>query len=538
MKKFFSKLILPLAIVASVIFWPLLVLAAEKDIIILHTNDIHCGIEDNIGMAAVAEYKNELSKNNYVLLVDAGDAVQGAPLGKLSEGAAIIRVMNAAGYDFTVPGNHEFDYGMDRFFQLSKQLKGGYYSANLLDMRTGKLVLPPYKIFDVAGVKIAFIGVTTPETLVSSTPAYFQDNNGNFIYGFYESDDGGRLYRQLQKYIDEAKAQGAEYVFLVGHLGLNGTSPYYSSAAIIRNTSGLSAVFDGHSHEQVAGLHVKDKEGKEVLLGQTGTRLQTIGKLTLKTDGSMDYKLVKGLHKKDSKISKLVAEENATYESLLQEPVGKAIVPLYVNDPVTGIRMVRCRECSMGNFVADAYRAVLNTDVAIVNGGGIRADFKTGMFNYNDVLQALPFGNICMAIEITGQQLLDALEMGAADYPQESGAFMQVSGLSYMIDSSVASSVLKDEKGNFTGVGGQYRVKNVSVGNRPLEINRKYTVAGSSYILKDGGNGMTMFKGARVLHAAAGNETDVFIEYVQNHLNVIIGVAYAEPYGNGRIILK
>lgn len=510
-------------------------IVAAKDIIILHTNDIHCGVEDNIGMAALAEYKNELSKNNHVLLVDSGDAVQGAPLGKLSEGQSIINIMNALGYDFAVPGNHEFDYGMDRFFYLAQQLKCGYYSANFLDANTHKNVFIPYKIFDIDGIKLTFIGVTTPETLTSSTPVYFQDDNSKFKYTFCEGHAGKILYKQIQKNIDAVKQQGAEYVFLVGHLGLNGTSPYYNSAAIIHNTSGLSAVFDGHSHEQIAGLTLKDKKGNDVIVGQTGTKLQAIGKLTLKSNGSMNYELIRSVPVKNENINRLISKEKAVYEPLLQAPVGKALVPLYVNDPITGKRLVRSKECSMGNFVADAYRKVLNTDAAIVNGGGIRNDLTAGIFSYNDVLKALPFGNMGMVIEATGQQILDALELGAAAYPQESGAFLQVSGMSYTIDSSIPSSVKKDEKGSFIGVTGPYRIKNVIIGGRKLELDKKYTLAGSSYILRDGGNGMTMFKNARVLDDATNNETDIFIEYVQNHLNAVIDYENAETDKEKRI---
>lgn len=538
MRRLFNKIIILFIFIINLFFTTNIVLGAAKNIIILHTNDIHCGIEDNIGMAALAEYKKFLSKNNHVLLVDSGDDVQGAPLGKLSEGQSIINIMNAVGYDFAVPGNHEFDYGMDRFFQLSQQLECGYYSANFLEASTHKNVFTPYKIFDVDGIKLAFIGVTTPETLTSSTPVYFQDDNGKFKYTFCEGHAGKILYKQIQKNIDAAKQQGAEYVFLVGHLGLNGTSPHYNSAAIIRNTSGLSAVFDGHSHEQIAGLTLKDKKGNDVIVGQTGTKLQAIGKLTLKSDGSMNYELIRSVPVKNENINRLIAKEKAVYEPLLQAPVGKALVSLYVNDPITGKRWVRSKECSMGNFVADAYRKVLNTDAAIVNGGGIRNDLTAGIFSYNDVLKVLPFGNMGMVIEATGQQILDALELGAAAYPQESGAFLQVSGISYTIDSSIPSSVKKDEKGNFIGVIGSYRVKNVIIGGRKLELNKKYTLAGSSYILKDGGNGMTMFKNARVLNDATSNETDIFIEYVQNHLNAVIVYEKAEKDKEQRIIVK
>lgn len=538
MRRLFNKIIILFIFTINLCLAANNVLGAAKDIIILHTNDIHCGIEDNIGMAALAEYKNELSKNNHVLLVDSGDAVQGAPLGKLSEGQSIINIMNTVGYDFAVPGNHEFDYGMDRFFRLSQQLECGYYSANFLEASTHKNVFTPYKIFDVDGIKLAFIGVTTPETLTSSTPVYFQNENGEFNYTFCEGHAGKILYKQIQKNIDAAKQQGAEYVFLIGHLGLNGTSSYYNSAAIIRNTSGLSAVFDGHSHEQIAGLTLKDKKGNDVIVGQTGTKLQAIGKLTLKSDGSMNYELIRSVPAKNENISRLIAKEKAVYEPLLQAPVGKALVPLYVNDPITGKRLVRSKECSMGNFVADAYRKVLNTDVAIVNGGGIRNDLTAGIFSYNDVLKVLPFGNMGMVIEATGQQILDALELGAVAYPQESGAFLQVSGISYTIDSSIPSSVKKDEKGNFIGVTGPYRVKNVIICGKKLEVDKKYTLAGSSYILRDGGNGMTMFKNARVLNDATSNETDIFIEYVQNHLNAVIDYENTETDKEKRITVK
>lgn len=538
MKNIIKKFRVILFFCISLYFVLVTSIAAAKDIIILHTNDIHCGIEDNIGMAALAEYKKILSKNNHVLLVDSGDAVQGAPLGKLSEGQSIINIMNAVGYDFAVPGNHEFDYGMDRFFYLAQQLKCGYYSSNFLDASTHKNVFTPYKIFDVDGIKLAFIGVTTPETLTSSTPVYFQNENGEFNYTFCEGHAGKILYKQIQKNIDAAKKQGAEYVFLVGHLGLNGTSPYYNSAAIIRNTSGLSAVFDGHSHEQIAGLTLKDKKGNDVIVGQTGTKLQAIGKLTLKSDGSMNYELIRSVPAKNENISRLIAKEKAVYEPLLQAPIGKALVPLYVNDPITGKRLVRSKECSMGNFVADAYRKVLNTDVAIVNGGGIRNDLTAGIFSYNDVLKVLPFENMGMVIEATGQQILDALELGTAAYPQESGAFLQVSGMSYTIDSSIPSSVKKDEKGSFIGITGPYRVKNVIIGGKKLELDKKYTLAGSSYILRDGGNGMTMFKNARVLDDASSNETDIFIEYVQNHLNAVIDYENAGTDKEKRITVK
>ena len=174
----------------------------RADLVVLHTNDVHCGVENQLGYAKVAQYKKDLMKNldDTVQLVDAGDAIQGEPLGSLTRGQAIIDIMNVAGYDFAIPGNHEFDYGMARFLELAPQLNGGYYSCNLIDLRTGKPVFPPYKMVTYdGGKKAAFIGVTTPQTLISSTPRYFQDDKGQFIYGFSEDATGQKLYEQVQK---------------------------------------------------------------------------------------------------------------------------------------------------------------------------------------------------------------------------------------------------------------------------------------------------------------------------------------------------
>lgn len=512
--------------------------AADKNIIILHTNDIHCGINDNIGLAELVHYKKELSKKSEVLLIDAGDAIQGAPIGMLTQGEAMINLMNASGYDFAVPGNHEFDYGMNRFLQLANKLHCGYYSSNLIDLRTDELVLPAYKIIDTAGIRIAFIGVTTPETLTSSTPAYFQDVSGKFIYGFAESANGQKLYRQVQKNIDLVRSKGAEYVFLVAHLGLNGTAKRYSSAEVIRHTHGLNGVLDGHSHEQIGGVLLEDCQGRPVLLGQTGTKMQKIGRLEIKTDGSINYQLISDIGAKDLSVQKLIDKEQAAYDKLLQQPVGETEKAICASDPVSGIRLVRSRECSLGDFVADAYRNVLDSDAAVVNGGSLRKNLPQGVLTYNDILQSLPFGNECAVIKVTGQQLLDALEMGAAKLPQESGGFLQVSGISYIVDSTLPSTVEKDMKGNFLRVAGAYRVQNVKINGKPLDLSKTYTLGGTVYTLRLGGDGMSMFQNAPLVKQTGLSETDVVLEYLQNFLNAKIVNKYTAAEGENRILIK
>ena len=496
---------------------PFTVFAEGKDIIILHTNDIHCGVSDNLGIDKVAQYKKELQKKGHpVVLVDAGDAVQGTPLGKLSNGESIVKIMNAADYDFVIPGNHEFDYGMEQFLKLASKMKCGYYSANLIDIKTRKLVLPPYKILALGNKKVAFIGATTPQTLTSST-----------------------LYKALQETVDRVRKEGADYVILVGHLGTNGALPKWSSGGIAAHTYNIDAVIDGHSHEQYEPPHkVINSIGKEVLVTQTGTKLQALGQLVIQEDGRLSSTLIKTLPAADPKVTALVARENKRFDAILNQPVGEAMVTLTSDDPATGKRRVRNGETNLGDLVADAYRFVLNTDLSIVNGGSIRKTIKPGVFSYNDLLEAFPFINMCTVVEATGQQIIDALEVGVVNYPEESGGFLHVSGLTYTIDSSVPSGVVKDVKGGFVEVKGPRRVKDVMINGRPVDLKKIYKVGGTSYILKDGGSGMAMFKGCNITLDAVMTDVDAIMEYVQNHLNAKIKEGYEDPYGTGRIKIQ
>ncbi|MBO6236888.1 MAG: bifunctional metallophosphatase/5'-nucleotidase [Schwartzia sp.] len=515
-------------------------IAWAADVVILHTNDIHCGVEDNVGVARLSQYKKDLKKQGLaVLLVDAGDAVQGAPIGKLSKGESIVNIMNAIGYDFLIPGNHEFDYGMEQFFRLNSLQKTKYFSCNFTDLRTGNLCLSPYKVVSAGGHKIAFVGVTTPETLATSTPKYFQDENGKFIYGFSEDNSGAKIYAAIQKAVDAAKAEGAEYVIVVGHLGVNGSIPKWSSITIAENTRGVTAIIDGHSHEQFDTLMAKNKDGKDVLITQTGTKMQTVGKLVIHDDGTMTSTLEKEdtLPNPDPKILKVIEKENKKFEPILKQTVGEALVDLCERDPATGERRVRSQETNMGDFVADAFRTVLNTDVALVNGGSLRNKISKGVFTYQDILTAFPFGNMSSAVEVTGQTILDALELSAMNLPEENGGFLQVSGMSYTIDATIPSTVELDAHGSFVAVRGDRRIRDVMIGGKPIDPEKIYTVGGTTYVLKDGGNGMVMFKGAKLIDDGTLTDADMIMEYVQNHMNAKIGEEYANWQGQGRITI-
>ncbi len=578
--------------------------AADKDIVILYTNDVHCGVDENIGYAGLALYKKEmLAQTPYVTLVDGGDAIQGAPIGTLSDGGYLIDIMNKVGYDFAVPGNHEFDYGMPRFLELAGKLNSGYYSSNFMDLRTGAAVFAPYKMFTYGNTKVAFVGATTPESFTKSTPTYFQDENGTYIYGFCEDESGKKLYTQIQTSVDQAKAEGAEIVVLVGHLGENGTTDQWTSDQVIKNTTGIDAVIDGHSHE-VYNKYVKNKDGKDVLLNQTGTKLKNIGKLTIKTDGTMVGEMVTKVPegavastytvKKGDTLTRIAKKElgsyhryqeiynsnrgtiknpdvlnvgsqlvipakasvtadgkaidydtdryikaiQAQYNETLKTVIGHTDTELTVNDPATGNRAVRSGETNLGDLCADAYRFVLGADIGLSNGGGVRASIKAGNITYNDTLTVFPFGNMGCVAEVKGQQIKDALEMASKNYPKESGGFLQVSGLTYTIDSKVPTNVQVDEKGNFIKVNGAYRVTDIMVGGAPLDVNKTYTVASHNYMLKSGGDGLTMFKGSKVIRDEVITDVDLLSSYIRNQLGGNVGNDYANPLGQGRITIK
>ena len=507
-------------------------LGLDNDIVILYTNDVHCGVDDNLGYAGLATVKNALeAQGKHVVLVDNGDAVQGDTIGTLSNGEYIIDIMNEIGYDVATPGNHEFDYGMDQFFALTEQANFPYVSANFVD-NDGNTVLDPYVIKDVAGVKIAFVGISTPKTITTSTPKYFQDDNGNYIYAFQQDETGEKLYAAVQSAVDAARAEGAQFVIALAHLGIEEDCSPWTSSEVIVNTTGIDAVLDGHSHSMIQGEKVKNKDGAEVLLSSTETKLAYIGCLTIKDDGSMSTTLIG-----DNGMKEFIGGIQEEFEELVNTVVASTDVDLIIKDPASGERIVRVSETNLGDLCADAYRAMSGADVAIVNGGGVRADIPAGDITYGQIIAVHPFGNEMCVVECTGQEILDALELGCSKLPAESGGFLQVSGMTYTVDLNVESSVKLDENGMFVSVEGERRVKDVTIGGEPLDPEKTYTLASHNYKLKDCGDGYSMFADNVFLQDSVMIDNQVLINYIVDVLGGTVGEEYADPYGQGRITI-
>ena len=516
-----------------------------QDVVVLFTSDVHCGVDQGFGYAGLAAVRDNLAKTNHVLLVDNGDSIQGEPIGTMTTGESNIELMNAVGYDIATIGNHEFDYGMDRFLELTKKANFPYISANF--MHNDELVFAPYVIKEFDGVKIAFVGITTPKTTTSSTPKYFQDETGKFVYTFCQDETGEKLYAAVQKAVDDARAEGAAYVVAMAHLGIEGESAPWMSTDVIANTTGINALLDGHSHSILEQEKVKNKDGEEVLLAACGTKLQAIGYLRISAkDGSMATGLYKwdtsnavslpDLIGLDNEVATKVNEAMDTLNEKLGEVVAKSAVDLVISDPETDVRIVRTAETNLGDLCADAYRDQSGADVAFVNGGGIRVKIAAGDITLNDILKVHPFGNALCVVEATGQQILDALEWGSRVVPEETGGFLQVSGLTYEIHTYIENSCTADENGLFTGVAGEYRVKNVKVGGEDLDVNKTYTLACHDYLLKNAGDGFTMFQQDTLLQDSVKLDNQVLIDYITGTLNGVVGEAYANPYGQGRIV--
>ena len=511
----------------------------ENDIVILHTNDVHCGIEDGLTYAGVSAYAKEMEAQygaDRVTLVDAGDAVQGGPIGTLTQGEYLVDIMNQVGYDIFTPGNHEFDYQIPRLLELTELLDAQTISSNFVDLTTGESVFQPYTVLDYGDVQVGYVGITTPESFTKSTPAYFQDENGNYIYGFCEGNNGQDLYDNVQASVDAARADGADYVVAVAHLGIEETSAPWRSTDVIANTTGIDVMIDGHSHSTIDGQQVANEEGEMVLLNQTGTKLSAVGKIVIDPDtGDITAELVTDYAGRDADTQAFVDGINAEFADVLNQVVAHSDVSLTTVDPTSGERIIRNLETNLGDLCADAYRTVLEADVGLVNGGGIRADIPAGDVTYGQIINVHPYSNQATSVRATGQQLLDALEMGARNNPGENGGFLQVSGMAYTIDTTIPSGVVTDDKGNFVRVDGEYRVKDVTVNGEPLDVNKTYVVASHDYMLLDGGDGMVMFQGDEVVKDRVMPDNQVLIQYIRDSLGGSVGADYADPYGQGRI---
>ena len=493
----------------------------DKDIVILYTNDVHCGVDQNIGYAGLAYYRQQMKKlTPYVPLIDAGDWSQGETIGMISQGRYILEIMNAMNYDFVIPGNHEFDYGWGMFQVFARDLKCGLSSCNLRDLRTGELVLTPYKIFTYGNVKAAFVGVCTPESLTKSTTTTYLDETGKRIYGFDEDISGDKLIASIQQAVDGAKAEGADYVIVAGHLGeYEDVTEVWSAPYIVARTRGIDAFIDGHSHETTPSLMIKNADGKDTPITQSGTKLANIGKVTIHTDGTVKTELVASVHGRDEKITALIHDIKARYEDTIREHLSYTSFDLRAMDE-HGAWLTRNRENTLCSLAADSFLASAaetktgKADIALLNAGCVRANIKAGEIVFNDVLSVLPYNDTLCIAEVSGQTILDELEHGARTLPKLDGGFLHTSGLSCTIDARIPSPVRVDGTNTMTEIVGERRVRNVKINGSDLDPERLYIVVSREFVMFEGGNGH-VFSGARRLESSYMVLSDALAHYLK-----------------------
>ena len=546
----------------------------KADVTILYTNDVHTYIDNKSPKptyAAIAALKKSIEDTGRdVLLVDAGDHIQGTAYGSMDDGATIIELMNEAGYDLATPGNHEFDYGMARAKAVLREADFPYVSCNWVDLRTGFNVLPSVKFFFVGGRKIAFVGVTTPETFTKSTPAYFMnDAQTKYIYDILGGEDGQKLYDAVQKAIDKAEFWGADTIIGLGHLGVDPSSSPWTSEEVIAHTHGFTVFIDGHSHTVMANKQVTDASGKAVTLTQTGSYFKNIGKMTVGADGTITTELIDTYEGLDAAVAATASNWISAVDDMLGEEIAVGDTKFYINDPATGKRRIRSGETNLGDFVADGIYTYFNEieelhcDVAIMNGGGIRTDVEAGPWSFKTCKTVSPFGNVACLMSVTGQQIQDALEFGArfaGAEGKENGGFLQVAGARYTIHPMIPNTVQTNDKNVWTGSAATPRVSNVEIYDKttgtyqPLDPNATYALAGMNYTLRNLGDGFAMFDGATLIKDYVSEDYLVMSSYAAmfggvdaNGLPHLASanspladypgylINYEDPYGAGRI---
>ena len=541
-------------------------LQSEKsnDIVILHTNDVHCGVQDSIGYDGLMLYKKQLlQKHNNVILVDAGDHIQGGTIGQITSGETIIDIMNELEYDVVTLGNHEFDYGIEQLETIKNSLTCGYISSNYCYKKNKESIYPPYKIIEKGGKKIGFIGVATPETLTKSYLITLLDDKGELIYDFLTENHNQELYERVQKHIDELQEKKVDYIIILAHMGKGGDSlEEDTSIELLKNLKNVNALIDGHTH-LIYSEKTPDKNNNNVILVQTGTKLTNIGVLTIHENGTLSHENIdevpydptlaeqtlnvtrsSKIRYVDKDMSEFLNDIYDSFSDKLNEVIGKSdfLINVYKNateSTDSHTQLSRIGENALCNLVADSMRELGEGDITILNAGTVRADINKGNITYQNVLNVLPYSDDIIVKEITGQTILEALEFGVRNFPEQNARFPQVSHITYKLDTSINSSVVVDENKVFKKLGGENRVYDIKINGEKLDLKKKYTIS-SRYFILNGGDGYSMFANCETIKTSLGVDNEVLLHYIRNNSNGTIPIKYKAAEGrllktNGKI---
>lgn len=467
-------------------------LGLDGALVILHTNDSHGRISPangQAGFAAVSAWKKIYEHSRAtVLVVDAGDTLHGMPAATLNRGADVVRIMNFVGYELMTPGNHDFNYGTDRLAELSEMMDFPIISANTFVKKTGKTLFDSSVVIEKGGLKLGFFGLTTPETAYKTNPKN--------VAAVEFRDPIEYAARQVA----ELKKKNVDYIIALAHIGVDAASEY-TSDKIAAAVSGIDIIIDGHSHTAMIGGKPQDGSFEltphgSTLIASAGEYINNIGIITIQS-GQITAGLISSAGKTpaDGETHELVEAILMLNDLQLSEVIGTTTVKLE-----GGREYSRSRETNLGNLAADAFRTATGADVAFTNGGGIRASIAAGEITKKDLVTVFPFGNYVVTKRVTGKALLAAMEHGVKDYPELSGGFPQMSGITFQIDASRPAGS---------------RVVNARVGGTAISPGATYLLATNDFIAA-GGDAYTMLDEFPIANEY-GSMEEILIEYIKEH---------------------
>ncbi len=532
MKRKSKILSVVLTVVMAVTMLPFMASAAETDlsdnIVVLYSSDINGNISGNIGISGMVAYANEMkTTNKYVEMVDVGNAAGGTVLAGISKGEYVVKAMNIAGYGIAVPGSYEFSYGVKQLTNLSSAADFNYVSCNFTTSEDAQTIFEPYKIVTYGDTKVAYIGISDPD-IMTQHESYFKNSDGSYAYSLSDGNRGNDLYTQIQAAIVQAKEEGADYIVALGNLR-NTTDEAFTAQAIIENTSGINAFINSNSGKASAGEQVKDSSGNDVLLTSPGSEISSIGVLTISVGKSISSQLISSYKLRDINTKNSIDALTKEYSTSLNEEFAVTSSKLEASS-VSGVKTVESGETNLGDLCADAYRAITGADIAFVEASEIAANISVGKISYNDVIRVLPEDKSISVAQVSGFDILDALEMSSRLYPDQNSNFLQVSGVTFDIQETVIPSVFIDSMGNFVSVEDDYRVTNVMINGKALDLMETYTVAGTNDLL-NGKTGYTMLTNGPLTKVNVATGNLALITYIDGKLGGAIGGAYSKSQG-------
>ena len=504
-----------LCVMALLTGW--LTVQAQKSIVILYENDVHCGIDGYTKMAGLRDAINR-TDTAFAAVVCCGDFLQGNTTGAISKGQYIADIMRHMDYHALTVGNHEFDYGVPRMKELLEQIGTPVVCANLFEAGEPQPIYAPYVIRQYGDKRVAYVGACTPETMILEGYSFY-DTNDILLYDLKPKT----FYELIQQAVDEARANGADYVVLLSHVGETTQSMGFNSHKLVNTVRGIDVVLDGHSHNVFEDAKATDPDGRQIIVTQTGTQFANVGKLVITPDGRFITKLIKSseIPYENEKITATVDSIRQMVKAVTSKVVAHSDYLLQVSDE-NDQWIVRSQETNAGDIVADAYRYAMKADFGFENGGGIRNDIIAGDITYGDIIGMLPYDNTLRRIMVSGEQVKEMLTRCTANWPVLDGNFPQCSGIRFTIHGK--SHTVSDIE--ILQADGTYA---------PLDLKRTYSAALTNYN-HEGGGFCDCFKKCPVLFESSLRYYEALADYMGKTLGGKVSTTYAQPQGRIKIV--